>query len=174
MKKVKMIFCCMAITSAIVLFLSGCSQSSVHGQSIEPDDSLLFGYQYRQVMTLTLGADNTFVEEFIVKLPEGVSSDNFYDVNVKFMGNLEEVMALAIWDSAADAERLLFSSVDNYPILLVLEFTDSGGYVVGHSLTNSPIINAITHECYVAEIERIIWDLVWGPINYCSRLNAFE
>lgn len=169
--KVRLVLCCVILISAIIVFFPGCSQRDVHGQSAGQFDSWPFGYTYKQVAALTLGADNAFVSGFIVKLPEGVPPEYIYDIIVKYMGDLDGVMALAIWDSVADAERLLFTNIENNPILLVLEFTDSSGHVVGHSLTNSPIVNAITHECYIAEIEEVIWDWVWGPINYCMEEN---
>jgi len=126
-------------------------------------ESWIGAYQYRQVPSLTLGADNVFVGGFTIKLPEDILPNDIYDVSAKHMGNMDSVMALAIWDSASEVEKLLFTSLDNYSILLVLKLTNLDGKVIGHSITHSPIYNALTHECYSVELEGIVWERIWSP-----------
>ena len=131
-------------------------------------------YRYRQVLSLTLGADNVFVAGFAVKFPEDILPNNIYDITVKHMGNIDSIMALAIWDSITEAEALLFSSIHNAPILLVLELIDINGNIIGHSLTHSPIYNAITHECYSVELEGIEWQRVWSPTNASADISQYQ
>lgn len=137
-------------------------------------ESWTCAYQYRQIALITLGADNVFVSGLGVKLPADILPDNIYDIHVKHMGDIDSVMALAIWDSAEEAEKLLFSGIGTIPIFLVLELSDSDGNVLGHSLTNSPIYNAITHECYLAEIEGVEWKRIWSPTNASAQDAASD
>jgi len=128
-------------------------------------DSWPYAYQYKPVITLTLSADNVFVSGVGIKIPEDVLSDDIYGINVMHMGDIDSVMTLGIWGSIEEVNNLLFSNVENYPILLVLEIISSANDVIGHSLTNSRIYNAITHECYTAAFDDVIWYSVWPPTD---------
>jgi len=192
-KKIKTIFCCTAFAAVLVIFLLGCADNAEHLASVNEDIQTIeyapyaiedryppveylnsehtevntwpYAYQNKQVMSLTLGADSVFVEGAIVKIPDHVTPDEIYDVSVKHMGDIDSVLSLAIWDSVDEAENLLFSCVFNNPIYLVLEIANSAGDVIGHSLTNSRIDNAISYECYTVDLEEIVWYMVWNPDN---------
>jgi len=128
-------------------------------------DTRIHAYQYKQVLSLTLGADRVYTKGVIVKIPDGVAPDDIYAVNVKHMGDIDSVIALDIWDSVEEAEKLLFGSIFDAPIYLVLEVKNLDGDIIGYSLTSSRIDNAITHECYTAEIEEIVWHMFWDYAN---------
>ena len=98
--------------------------------------------------------------------------DGLCCVCIKHMGDMDSVLSLAIWDSVAEAEKLLFSSADNYSIFIVLEILNSSGKSIGHSLANSPIFNAVTHECYSAKLEGISWERIWSPAHARANILA--
>jgi len=170
MRNTKSLILCTVFILMISLLLPGCSQNYVHAQ----DDSCQNEYHYKPVITITLGADSVYVSGLIIIPPKGVPTADLYDVRVIYMGDLDGVLALGLWDSVEEVEKMMFQRIDIFTEFIVLEFTGSNNEILGHSLSNSPIFNAITYACYTAVIEDTHIARVWHPAPGCghTRLGA--
>ena len=113
----------------------------------------------RHFAIVNLGADSVYVAYHGIMVPDNIDTELIANINAIYMGTLYDVLNLGLWNCETEFEKKFmwfgFPSIDDIRTFLVVEFLSSDNELLGHSITNSPIGNANTHECYKIEFTGI-------------------
>ena len=111
------------------------------------EESLFLGDHH---VIAIIGADNVYVGNFHIKVPDCIDSNTISDVRIIFMGTLDDIFYQGFWECEAEIASLICHPLDDISAFLVFEFASTADEVLGHSITHSPVadIHVNTHECY--------------------------
>lgn len=148
------------VVMLFAIILAGCSADNLHYDDRAYHSGYMnVGANEQHFAIVNLGADNVYVGNFGIKIPENIDANLISNVNAIYMGDLHDVLNLGFWNCETEIEKKLmwfgFPSVNDIRAFLVFELLSSDNELLGHSITNSPIWNANTHECYEIEFIEI-------------------
>ena len=134
-----------ALIIAICIMTALLSSCAEHNNQNDPSFAIVI-----------LGADSVYVGNHHIMIPAGIDAELIANIDIMYMGTLYDVLNLGVWTCQTEIQRHILFPIDNVSTFLVFGFLTDSNEFLGYSVTQSPVYNANTVECYEMRFIEII------------------